>query len=187
MMKKLILPLFLLATMFACKSPESKTETAANPEDTETGSFVSMDEKSAIFKRVMEAAMKNDTSVYREAFADSLIVLDGFAENVDSLNKLKATPEGINALIKGDSYLHSLYDDIAMTTEKGQIKTFTFTDGRIVSGYWGIWSAKGKFSKKVSRVPLHMIGWWKGDKVVQIYRLFDPASLKEEIALSQKK
>jgi hypothetical protein len=32
-----------------------------------------------------------------------------------------------------------------------------------------------------------MIGWWKGDKVVQIYRLFDPASLKEEIAASQKK
>ena len=74
-----------------------------------------------------------------------------------------------------------------MTTEKGQIKTFTFADGRVVTGYWGIWTGTGKFSKRFTRVPLHMIAWWEGDKIVKFFRMFDSASLKGEIAASQAK
>jgi len=32
-----------------------------------------------------------------------------------------------------------------------------------------------------------MILWWKDDKIVSIYRMFDPATLKAEVAASQKK
>jgi hypothetical protein len=187
-MKKLFLSMFVLATMFACTAPEKKAEaTAANPEDTEAGSFVSIDDKTAKFKELLEAAMKNDTAAYRTVLVDTLVTEDAFAENVDSLNKIKTSHTSLDALLKSDSFLHTLYDDIAMTTEKGQIKTFTFADGRVVSGYWGIWTGTGKFTKKVTRVPLHMIAWWEGDKVVKFFRMFDPASLKGEIAASQAK
>lgn len=185
-MKKLFLPLLLLATVFACNGPEKKAE-ATNPADTETGSFVAIDSKAEKFKQLIEAAMKNDTTVYREIFADSLILMDGIAGNVDSLNNLKPTPGGLDALIKGDSNLHNLYSNIVITTKLGAIKTFTFADGRVVSGYWGIWTGKGKFTNSDTKVPLHMIAWWEGDKIVKFYRLFDPASLQSEIAASQKK
>jgi hypothetical protein len=32
-----------------------------------------------------------------------------------------------------------------------------------------------------------MIAWWNGDKIVGFFRMFDPASLKGEIAASQAK
>ncbi len=187
-MKKLLLPLIVMATMFACKSPETKTaDTKVNPDDKEAGSFVSIDDKTAKFNQVLEAAMKNDTAAYREVFVDTVETQDGLAENVDSLNHVKTSHDGIDALLKSDSFLHTLYDDIKMTTNSGAIKTFTFADGRVLSGYWGIWTGKGKFSKKETRVPLHMIAWWEGDKIVKFYRMFDPASLKAEIEASQKK
>jgi hypothetical protein len=187
-MKKLFLSMIVLATMFACNAPEKKAEaTAANPEDTETGSYVSIDDKTAKFKQVLEAAMKNDTAAYRTIFVDTLKTQDGYAENVDSLGNIKNSFEDLGSLLKSDSYLHTLYDDIHMTTNKGQVKTFTYTDGRVATGYWGIWSGKGKFTKKEARVPLHMIAWWNGDKIVGFFRMFDPASLKGEIAASQAK
>lgn len=187
-MKKLILPLFLLATMFACNAPEKKAEaTASNPEDTETGTYVSMDDKVEKFKHVLEAAMKNDTAAYREVFVDSVTTEDGISANVDSLGNVKPTYTNLAELLKGDANLHVLYSDIAMTMKKGQVKTFTFKDGRVATGYWGIWSGKGKFTNKVANVPLHMIAWWEGDKIVKFYRTFDPTSLNAEIAASQKK
>jgi hypothetical protein len=187
-MKKLFLSMIVLATMFACTAPEKKAETtAANPEDTETGSFVSIDDKTAKFKQLLEAAMKNDAAGYRAVLVDTLKTEDALADNVDSLNRVKTSHDGLDALLKSDSLLHNLYDNIEMTTEKGQIKTFTFADGRVVTGYWGIWTGTGKFSKRFTRVPLHMIAWWEGDKIVKFFRMFDSASLKGEIAASQAK
>jgi hypothetical protein len=186
-MKKLLLPMMIMATMFACKSPETKTAETASTDDKESGSFVSIDETATKFQGLLDAAMKNDTAVYRAVFADSLVLMDGMAENVDTLNNLKPTPGGLDALIKGDNNLHNLYSDIVITTKPGSIKTFTFADGRVLSGYWGIWTGKGKFTNTQIRVPLHMIAWWEGDKIVKFYRLFDPASLQREIAASQKK
>jgi hypothetical protein len=186
-MKKILLPLILMATMFACKSPESKTAASTvSPDDKEAGSFVSIDDKTAKFTKLLEAAMKNDTAAYREIMVDTIKTQDGLAENVDSLNQIKTSLDGIDALLKSDSYLHTLYDDIKMTTNSGAVKTFTFADGRVLSGYWGIWTGKGKFTKKDTRVPLHMIAWWEGDKIVKFYRTFDPASLKAEIEASKK-
>jgi len=187
-MKKILLPLIVMATMFACKSPETKTAaTAVSPDDKEAGSFVSIDDKTAKFTKILEAAMKNDTAAYREVFVDTVKTEDGLAENVDSLNKVKTSLDGLDALLKSESYLHTLYDDIKMTTNPGAVKTFTFADGRVLSGYWGVWTGTGKFTKKVNRVPLHMIAWWEGDKIVKFFRIFDPASLQREIAASQKK
>ena len=186
-MKKLLLPMLMMATMFACKSPETKTVETTSTEDKESGSFVSIDDKATKFKQLLDAAMKNDTAVYRALFADTLVRMDGMAGNVDSLNNLTPAPGALDALIEGDNNLHNLYSDIVITTKPGAIKTFTFADGRVLSGYWGIWVGKGKFTNTVVRVPLHMIAWWEGDKIVKFYRIFDPAALKSEIAASQKK
>ena len=36
-------------------------------------------------------------------------------------------------------------------------------------------------------VPVHIYYRWKDDKIISIYRMFDPVTLKEEIAASLKK
>ena len=71
-MKKLFLSMIVLATMFACTAPEKKAETtAANPEDTETGSFVSIDDKTAKFKELLEQkSIKKNRSSASKVFAD---------------------------------------------------------------------------------------------------------------------
>ena len=54
-MKKLFLSMIVLATMFACTAPEKKAEaTAVNSEDTESGTYVSMDDKVAKIKKVLD-------------------------------------------------------------------------------------------------------------------------------------
>jgi len=185
-MKKLFLSIIVLATMFACTAPEKKAD-AATSEDTDSGTWVSMDDKSAKVKQVLDAAGKLDTTLLQEVFVDTLVMLDGRVGNVDSLDKIIASPGGRATLIQGEALLHSLYDNIAMTTKKGDIKTFTRSDGKVASGYWGIWSGKGKFTNQEYKIPLHMVMYWEGDKITHLYRIFDPTALNAEIAASQKK
>jgi hypothetical protein len=45
----------------------------------------------------------------------------------------------------------------------------------------------GRYTKARNTVPLHLLIYWKGDKIVKMYRMWDPAPLKAEIAASQKK
>ena len=171
-MKKVFLSLIVLATMFACNAPEKKAD-AATSEDMEGGSYVSLDDKTAKVKQLIEAYMKNDTSAAHDLYADTLVSYDGFVNNVDSLDKLIDSPGG--------------RAEFTMSLKPGDLKTFTGNNGQVATGYWGLWKGKGKYTNAETKVPLHMILWWKGDKVVQIYRMFDPATLKAEVAASQKK
>lgn len=184
-MKKLFLPLMLIATMFACSSPETKkTEITI---DKESGTFTSLDKKSAQVKQLIEAYAKNDTSVGHELYADSIQVKDRFANNQESDdNTTKVNPGGRAALLQGDDYVHSLNTEIKATTDENDIKTFVFSDGRVVTAYWGTLVGMGKYSKAKNVVPLHLMFVWKGDKIVQLYRMFDAGPLKAEIALSQQ-
>jgi hypothetical protein len=45
----------------------------------------------------------------------------------------------------------------------------------------------GRYTKARNTVPLHLLIYWKGDKIVKMYRMWDSAPLKAEIAASQKK
>jgi len=185
-MKKLLLCFLVSASLIACTDQSSKTTTTTS-EDKEGGIYVSLDDKTAKAKQMIEAYMKNDTSVAHEVYVDTLRSIDGFANNVDSLNKIKVTPGGRSAFINADMFTHTLFSDITMTLNKGDLKTFTGNNGQVATGYWGLWTGKGKYTNTVTKVPLHMILWWKGDKVVTIYRMFDPSTLKAEVAASQKK
>jgi hypothetical protein len=185
-MKKLFLSMIVLATMFACNTTEKKAD-AATSEDMEGGSYVSLDDKTAKVKQMIEAYMKNDTTVAHDLAVDTLKLYDGFEGRVDSLDNLVASPGGRTEFINSDMYTHTIYSDITMTLRPGDLKTFTGNNGQVATGYWGIWKGKGKYTNAETKVPLHMILWWKGDKIVQIYRIFDPTTLKAEVAASQKK
>ena len=53
-MKKLLLPMMLVATMFACTSPETKKADAASESaDPRTGTFTSQDDKSQKVKELI--------------------------------------------------------------------------------------------------------------------------------------
>ena len=182
-MKKLLLCLLVSASLIACTNQETKT---ADTSDTDGGIYVSLDDKTAKVKQMIEGYMKNDTTLAHEVYADTLKAIDGFADNVDSLNKIKVTPGGRTAFINADMYTHTLFSDIKMRLNKGDLKTFIGNNGQIATGYWGLWTGKGKYTNAETKVPLHMILWWKEDKIVRIYRMFDPATLKAEVAASQK-
>ena len=185
-MKKLLLPLMIMATMFACKSPENKT--TETDIDKESGTFTSLDEKSAKVKQLLEAYAKNDTSVGHELYADSIQVKDRFANNQESDdNTTKVNPGGRAALLQGDNFVHTLNTKITATTDENDIKTFVYSDGRVVTAYWGTLVGIGKYTKAKNVVPLHLMFVWKGDKIVQLYRMFDTGPLKAEIAASQAK
>ena len=63
-MKKLLLPMMFVATMFACTSTETKIADASST-DKETGTFTSQDEKSKKVKELIDAYMNNDsTKIY---------------------------------------------------------------------------------------------------------------------------
>ncbi len=186
-MKKSFLPLIVMVTMLACQAPETKPTDAAPSEEPNGGTFGTLDDKTAKVKQLIEAYMKNDTLVAHEIYADTLQAIDGFANNVDSLNNVKVTPGGRAAFIANDGFTHTMFSDISMTLKSGELVTFTGDNGYVVTGYWGLWTGKGKYTNQVTKVPLHMMLWWKGDKVVTIYRIFDPATLTAEVAASQTK
>jgi hypothetical protein len=186
-MNKLLLCFLVSASLIGCTNQETKTTNTTTSEDIEGGSYVSLDDKTAKAKQLIEAYMKSDTSVGHEMYVDTLSSIDGFANNVDSLNNFNITPGGRSAFLAADMLTHSLFSDITMTLNKGDLKTFTGNNGQVATGYWGLWTGKGKFTNTVTKVPLHMILWWKGDKIISIYRIFDPSTLKAEIAASQQK
>jgi hypothetical protein len=45
----------------------------------------------------------------------------------------------------------------------------------------------GKFTKEATTVPVHQAYYWSGDKIVKFNMIFDPTSLKKEIAAASKK
>jgi hypothetical protein len=182
-MKKLILPLMLLATMFACTSPEKKADATAS-DDPRTGTFTSQDDKSKKVKELIEAYMKNDSSKIYEYYVDTVKIYDQMANRQENGNTI-ANPGGRTGFAANERMNHDYFTNINIPTDL--ITTFEFKDGRVHTGLWGLWTGKGKFSNKDISCPLHLIFVWEGDKVVQEYRYFDPTALMEEVAASQKK
>ena len=186
-MKKLVLSLLVLASMNACNTKETKNETITST-DKESGSFTSMDEKSAKVKALLEAYAKNDTTVGYTLYADTIQVKDFYANNQEGENNTtKVNPDGRSGLFQGDMYVHTLNTEITVTTGPNTIKTFTFSDGRVHTAYWGTLVGIGRYTKAKNIVPLHVVMIWEGDKIVKMYRMWDPAPMKAEIEASLKK
>lgn len=183
-MKKLLLPLMIAATMFACTSPEKKADAASESADPRTGIFSSKDAKSQKVKELIEAYMKNDSSKIYEYYVDTVKIYDQMANRQEN-GKTIANPGGRMGFAANERMNHDYFTNINIPTDL--ITTFEFKDGRVHTGLWGLWTGKGKFSNKDISCPLHLIFVWEGDKVVQEYRYFDPTALMEEVAASQNK
>lgn len=183
-MKKLLLPLMVIATMFACSSPETKTADASTSSDAHSGTFSSQDEKSAKVKELLEAYMKNDSTKIYEYYVDTVQIYDQMAANQEG-GKTKANPGGRAGFAANERMNHDFYSNIKVTTDN--IMTLKFANGEEHTGVWCVWTGKGKFTNKEVSAPLHLAFIWQGDKIVREYRFFDPTTLYEEVAASQKK
>jgi hypothetical protein len=182
-MKKLLLPMMFVATMFACTSPETKTADVSST-DKETGTFTSQDEKSKKVKELIEAYMNNDSTKIYEYYVDTVKIYDQMGNRQEN-GKTIASPGGRSGFAANERMNHDLFTDIKLTTDN--IKSFVFTDGRVHSALWGMWTGKGKYSNQSISVPVHLAFIWEGDKVVSEYRFFDPTALIAEVTASQKK
>jgi hypothetical protein len=182
-MKKLILSILVLASMIACTSQETK-KADASTEDKDTGTWTSLDAKTIKVRQLLEAYAKNDSSVIYEIMADTVKIRDQFAGNQEN-GKTKVNPGGRAAFVKGEQSHHLLFSDISVTTKN--IKTFVQSTGETGTGYWGMWSGTGRFSKKKITCPVHIFFYWKDDKIVSEYRIFDPTLLLAEVTASQNK
>lgn len=183
-MKKILLCFLLSASLVACKNEETK-KAELTIADKDTGKWTSLDQKTLKVRQLLEAYVKNDTSVIYEIMADTVKVREQFANNQEN-GKTKVSPGGRSAFGQGEQSHHLLYSDISITTDN--MRTFVWdNDGGTITGYWGMWSGTGRFTKAKVTAPVHIYYRWSGDKIVSIYRMFDPTPLKEEIAASQKK
>jgi hypothetical protein len=190
-MKKLLLSLVVLAAMNACTTKETKNADAAataTTQDPQTGTFTSLDEKSAKVKELLEAYANNDTTVGHALYVDTVQVRDLYANNQECPNDAtKLNPGGRSGLFQGDMFVHTLNTKITVSSGPNAIKTFVFADGEIITGYWGTLVGIGRYTKARNTVPLHLLIYWKGDKIVKMFRMWDPAPMLVEIAASQKK
>jgi hypothetical protein len=182
MKKLLLLPLMVMAMMFACNAPEKKAE--ASTTDPDTGTFSSQNEKSTQVRELLEAYEKNDSTKIYAYYADTVKIYDQMSANQEG-GKTKANPGGRAGFAANERMNHDYFSDIHVTTDN--IKTFVFADGRVHTGVWCMWTGKGKFTNKEISAPLHLAFIWEGDKIVAEYRFFDPTSLYAEVAASQKK
>ena len=184
-MKKFLLPLIVLATMFACAAPETKTaDASATSSDPKSGTFTSLDDKSQIVKELLEAYMNNDSTKIYEYYVDSVEIFDQMAANQEGGNT-KANPGGRAGFAANERMNHDFYSDIKVTTES--IMTFVYADGTTHTGVWSTWTGTGKFTNQAVSAPIHLVFVWEGDKVVREFRYFDPTSLMAEVAASQTK
>ncbi len=181
-MKKLVVPMMFVATMFACTSPETKK--AETSSDKESGTFTSLDEKSAKVKQFLEAYMNNDSTQIYANYADTVKIYDQMANRQEG-GKTIPNPGGKAGFAANERMNHAFFTDIKITTDN--IKTFVFSDGRVHTGVWSMWTGKGKYTNQEISVPVHLAFIWEGDKVVSEYRFFDPTTLVAEVAASQKK
>ena len=120
---------------------------------------------------------------YARTVADTLKFSDQFSNNQEN-GVTKENPGGRIAFVQDTRNAHQLFSDISLTTDN--IRTFVSKNGVTATGWWGMWSGTGKFTKNKSTTPVHAYFYWKDDKIISGGRFFDPTLLKEEFAASQK-
>ena len=91
-MKKLLLCFLVSASLIACTNQESK-KADDTMKDGNTGTWTSLDAKSVKARQLLEAYVKNDSSVIYEIMADTIKISDQFANNQEN-GKTKVNPGG---------------------------------------------------------------------------------------------
>jgi len=168
-MKKLLLCLFVSASMIACTS---KTETETKNLDPLAGTFTSGDAKS---KRLWSDIMLFSKADY--SFVDTFLSPDFVLRTAADTAVVVRGKEGAIAYW---SQMHTLLKDISFT--EGRVQTFTLNNGEIHTLYFGTLLATGKFSNKNIAMPVNVWVEWKGDKMVSQTDMYDAKFIMDEIA-----
>ena len=169
----------LVATSFvACKNEETKRAEDA-VKDKDTGTWTSLDSKTVKVRQLLEAYVKNDTSVIYEIMADTVKVREQFANNQEN-GKTKVDPGGRSGFAQGEQSHHLLFTDISLTTDN--MRTFVWDNGGgIITGYWGMWSGTGRFTK--NKITWNLVGF-----TIKKMKFTSPSSsLVQDTALSRRK
>jgi hypothetical protein len=182
-MKKLLLCILVSASLIACTNQETK-KSENSKEDKDTGTWTSLDSKTIKVRQLLEAYVKNDTSLVYEIVVDTMKFRDQLANNQEN-GETKVTPGGRVGFAQITRNDHQFFSDISLTTDN--IKTFVGKDGGTATLWWGMWSGTGRFTKNKCTVPVHAYFFWKDDKIISGGRFVDPTVSKEEFAASQKK
>jgi hypothetical protein len=101
-MKKLLLSLVVLATLNACTTKETKNADAtatATTQDPQTGTFTSLDEKSANVKELLEACRNYPNVSNARRITFEYVMLKGVNDSVAEARKLVQLIRGIPAKI----------------------------------------------------------------------------------------
>ena len=181
-MKKIILSLFVSASLIACTNQETKTA-PADVMDDGAGTVTSVDAKSIALKKGFEAYMNNDTN-NSYSFSDSIKLYDAISDYVEN-GELKPHFIGLKAVINGLSMDHKLYSNIKLTTDN--IKTVVFKNGSVYTSCWTTWTGTGNFTKNKVSAPVYIVYKWDGDKIATMTKIFDPTQIKLEIAAASLK
>ncbi len=170
-MKKILLGLFLSASMIACTS-KTETKTETKNEDPLSGTFVSRDEKAKI--------LMNDIALFSKAdysFVDKFISPDFVLRTAADTAVIV---RGKEQVIGYWSQMHILLKDISFT--EGTVQTFTQNNGEIYTLYAGTLLATGKFTSKNIAMPVNVWVKWEGDKMVSQTDMYDAKLLMDEMA-----
>ena len=181
-MKKILLCFLVSASLIACTNQETK-KTETSEEDKDTGTWTTLDAKTIKVRQLLESYSKNDSSIVYEIIADTLKFSDQFSNNQEN-GVTKVNPGGRVGFMQDTRNAHQLFSDISLTTDN--IRTFVSKNGVTATGWWGMWSGTGKFTKNKSTTSVHAYFYWKDDKIISGGRFFDLTLLREEFAASQK-
>ena len=160
-MKKLLLCFLVSASLIACTNQETK-KAETSEEDKDTGTWTSLDSKTIKVRQLLEAYVKNDSSVVYEIVADTVKFSDQFANNQDK-GGTKVNPGGRVGLVQDTRNAHQLFSDISLTTDN--MRTFVRKDGVTATLLWGMWSGTGRLQKIKLQFPFMYISIGKMTKL----------------------
>jgi ketosteroid isomerase-like protein len=169
-MKKLLLCLFVSASLFSCNKAEDSAKSAdQNPL---SGTFTERDEKAQRLWTNLNLFTKEDFSFVNDYLAPNY----EFRTSADTAVVAKG-PEEATANWKK---VHMLFKD--MSFSEGRVHTFTLNNGEVHSAYFGRLTATGKFTNKTATVPMQIWIKWEGDKVIRQMDMVDSKLILEESA-----
>lgn len=80
---------------------------------------------------------------------------------------------------------HKIFNNIKLTTDN--IKTVVFKNGSVYYSCWTTWTGTGNITKTKITAPVYIVYKWDGDKIATMTKIFDPTTLKLEIATASQK
>jgi hypothetical protein len=166
-MKKLLLLLFI--PLMSCDMSSSGV-VGIIMSDNDVEEYSGTEAEDELTELVLELAEDYTNADFEEAkeyYSDDVKVYFNSNEVVGKEN-----------LIEGWKYEHEVFSDIKISDEYAH--TNYFSDGRIWTNYWFIWSATGNFTGQKLKIKGHFDYEWKDGEIVQALGYFADEQFNKE-------